>query len=96
MLDGRPRRQLLSRCYGSPTIRTLARCRRLLLEVYALPEGTLPPELNDAIEELLMPGFRERVLAAYLEGLTPGGRGTIRTRLRRRAGPKPGWLSPSG
>jgi hypothetical protein len=53
-------------------LRTLARCRRLLFAIYALPEGTLPPELDDAIEDLLMPGYRERLMAAYLASLPDG------------------------
>jgi hypothetical protein len=56
-----------------PLLRTLARCRRLLLEAYALPAGTLPSELDDAIEDLLMPGFRERILAAYLADMPHDG-----------------------
>lgn len=40
--------------------------------IYALPEGTLPPELDDAIEDLLMPGYRQRVMAAYLASLPAG------------------------
>jgi hypothetical protein len=56
-----------------PLLRTLARCRRLLLEVHALPAGTVPPELDDAIEDLLMPGFRERVFAAYLAKMPDDG-----------------------
>ncbi len=56
-----------------PLLRTLVRCRRLLLEVHALPEGTLPPELDAAIEDLLMPGYRERVLAGYLASLPDDG-----------------------
>jgi hypothetical protein len=56
------------------TLRALARCRRLLLcELHALPPGTLPPELEDAIEDVIAPGFRERVLARYVEGLPPAG-----------------------
>lgn len=52
-------------------LRTLARCRRVLCEIYALPEGTLPPELDDSVEELLMPGYRERLLAAFLASVPP-------------------------
>jgi hypothetical protein len=37
-------------------LRTLVRCRRLLLELHALPPGTLPAEIDDDIENLLMPG----------------------------------------
>ncbi len=44
----------------------------LLFAIYALPEGTLPPELDDAIEDLLMPGYRETVMAAYLASLPTG------------------------
>ncbi len=55
-------------------LRTLVRCRRLLLEVHVLPPGTLPPELDDAIEDLLMPGYRERLMAAYLASLPTEGR----------------------
>jgi len=47
-------------------LRALVRLRRLLLEVHALPPGTLPPELEDAIEDVVAPGFRERVLARLL------------------------------
>jgi hypothetical protein len=54
-----------------PLFRQLARCRRLLFAVYALPGGTLPPDLDDAIADLLMPGYRARVTAAYLVTLTP-------------------------
>ena len=54
-------------------LRTLVRCRRVLCEIHALPEGTLPPELDDAVEDLLMPGYRERLLAAYLATLPAEG-----------------------
>ncbi len=53
-------------------VRTLARCRRLLLELHALPPGTLPDEVDDAIEDLLMPGYRERLMVAYLASLPTG------------------------
>ncbi len=56
-----------------PLLRTLARCRRLLLEVHALPAGTLPPELDHAIEDLLMPGFRDRVFTVYLANMPDDG-----------------------
>ena len=46
--------------------------RRVLCAIYSLPEGTLPPELDDAIEDLLMPGYRERVMSAYLASLPTG------------------------
>jgi hypothetical protein len=49
--------------------RSLVRCRRVLFDVYALPEGTLPPEMDEAIEDLLMPGYRERLLRRYLASL---------------------------
>ena len=54
-------------------LRTLARCRRVLREIYALPEGTLPPELDDEVEDLLMPGYRERLVTAFLARLPPEG-----------------------
>jgi hypothetical protein len=50
-------------------LRTLVRCRRLLLELHALPPGTLPDEIDDAVEDLLMPGYRERLTVAYLASL---------------------------
>jgi hypothetical protein len=52
-------------------LRILVRCRRLLLELHALPPGTLPEEIEDEIEDLLMPGYREKVMAAYLASLPP-------------------------
>ena len=52
-----------------PTLRTLARFRRLALELHALPPGTLPPDLEDAIADVVAPGFREWVLASYLASL---------------------------
>jgi hypothetical protein len=55
-----------------PLLRQLARCRRLLLSIYSLPEGTLSPGLDDAIEDLLMPGYRERLMAAHLASLPTG------------------------
>jgi hypothetical protein len=51
------------------TLRPLARLRRALYELHALPPGSLPDELEDAIEDLVTPGFRERVLASYLASL---------------------------
>lgn len=42
-------------------------CRRALLELHALPPGSLPDELEDLIEDLIAPGFRERLQAAFLE-----------------------------
>ena len=74
MRRSKTRRQALrSPTIDRPLLRTLARCRRLFLEVHALPAGTLPPELDDAIEDLLMPGFRERVLTAYLASMPDDG-----------------------
>jgi hypothetical protein len=55
-------------------LRALVRCRRLLCELHALPPGTLPPEVEDAIEDAIAPGLRERVLASYLAGLAPADR----------------------
>ena len=55
------------------TLRAHAHCRRLLLDLLALPPGTLPPEVDDAIEDLIAPGFRERVLASYLASLPVSG-----------------------
>ena len=46
---------------------------RVLCEIYALREGTLPPELDDEIEDLLMPGYRERLLAACLASVPHDG-----------------------
>ena len=54
------------------TLRALAKCRRALLELYALPPGSLPDELEDLIEELVAPGFRERVSAAFLASMPTG------------------------
>jgi hypothetical protein len=51
-------------------LRTLARRRRVL---YALPEGTLPPEPDNAVAELLMPGCHEQLIAAYLATLPAEG-----------------------
>jgi hypothetical protein len=34
-----------------------------------LPPGSLPPEVEDLIEDLIAPGYRERLLEAYLESL---------------------------
>ncbi len=48
------------------TLRAVARCRRALLELHALPPGSLPDELEDLIEDLIAPGFREWLLALYL------------------------------
>ncbi len=53
-------------------LRILVRCRRLLLETHTLPPGTLPEEIEDEIEDLLMPGYREKVMAAYLASLPTG------------------------
>ena len=55
------------------TLRAVARCRRALLELHALPPGSLPDELEDLIEDLVAPGFRERLLASYLASLPPSG-----------------------
>ena len=55
------------------TLRALARFRRALYELHALPPGSLPDELKDAIEDVVAPGFRERVLAAYLASLPATG-----------------------
>jgi hypothetical protein len=55
------------------TLRRIARGRRLLFEVHALPAGTLPPDLEHAIEDLLMPGWRERLLTMYLANLRDDG-----------------------
>jgi hypothetical protein len=45
-------------------LRTLVRCR-VLLDLHALPPGTLPDEI-DAMEDLMMPGYRERLMVAYV------------------------------
>ena len=55
------------------TLRALARFRRALHELHALPPGSLPDEVEDAIEDVIAPGFRERVLASYLADLPPAG-----------------------
>ena len=55
------------------TLRALARCRRALLALHALPPGSLPDELEDLVEDLIAPGFRERLLALYLASLPPSG-----------------------
>jgi hypothetical protein len=51
------------------TLRTLAHFRRFALELHALPPGALPPEFEDAIADVVAPGFRERVLVSYLASL---------------------------
>ena len=56
------------------TLRALARCRRALLELHALPPGILPDELEDLIEDLVAPGFRERLLSEPLENVPSVGR----------------------
>jgi hypothetical protein len=43
-------------------LRILAR-RRVLSEIYPLPEGTLPPEWHDEVEDPLLPGYGERMMA---------------------------------
>jgi hypothetical protein len=55
------------------TLRLLALLRRVLCELHAQPPGTLPPDLDDAVAVAVAPGFRDRVLARYLKGLTPEG-----------------------
>ena len=57
------------------TLRAVVRCRRALLELHALPPGSLPDELEDLIEDLIAPGFRERLLASYLVNLPLPGKG---------------------
>jgi hypothetical protein len=57
---------------GMTALRTLVRCCQLLLELQALPPGTLPDDIDDAIEDLLAPGYRERLTAAYLASLPTG------------------------
>ena len=42
--------------------------------MHALPPGSLPDELEDLIEELIAPGFRERMLASYLASLSASQR----------------------
>ena len=64
---------LRSRYYGSAPSSHCRPLPAILLEVYALPAGTLPPELDHAIEDLLMPGFRERVFTAYLANMPDEG-----------------------
>jgi len=34
-------------------LRTVARCRRVPCEIYAISAGMLPPELDDEVEDLL-------------------------------------------
>ena len=51
------------------TLRALARCRRALLELHALPPGSLPDDLENLIEDLVAPGFRERLLREFVAGL---------------------------
>ncbi len=51
------------------TLLALARCRRALLDLHALPPGSLPDELEDLIEDLVAPGFRERLLREFVAGL---------------------------
>jgi hypothetical protein len=41
--------------------------------VYAFPAGTLPSELDGSLEDLLMPDFRQRILAAYLADMPNDG-----------------------
>jgi hypothetical protein len=56
------------------TLRLLALLRRVLCERHALLPGTLPPAIDEAVEELLMPGYRERRLAHYLASVPPEGK----------------------
>jgi hypothetical protein len=60
-------------------LRKLVRCRRLLLELHALPPGTLPEEIDDEIEDLLMPGYRERLMVAYLASLSNPSKNATRS-----------------
>jgi len=55
------------------TLRALARCRRALLELHALPPGSLPEELEDLIEDLVAPGFRERLVTTFLASTPHSG-----------------------
>ena len=65
--DGRSRRaDSYPRRMNRETLRAVARCRRALLELHALPPGSLPDELEDLIEDLIALGFRERLLSALL------------------------------
>ena len=61
------------------TLRAPARCRRALLELHALPPGSLPEELEDLVEELVAPGYRERLLRAFLTNRSalPQGGGAV-------------------
>ena len=51
------------------TLRAVARCSRALLELHALPPGSLPDDLENLIEDLVAPGFRERLLREFVAGL---------------------------
>ena len=61
------------RCMNPETLRAVGRCRRALLELHALPPGSLPDELEDLIEDLIAPGFRERLAAAFLASTPHSG-----------------------
>jgi hypothetical protein len=54
-------------------LHALARYRRVLLEIHGLPPGTLPPHLDEAVEDLVAPGFRDRLAAVLLASLPPAG-----------------------
>ena len=43
--------------------------------MHALPPGSLPDELEDLIEELIAPGFREGLLGLYLASLPTSAEG---------------------
>jgi hypothetical protein len=72
------------------TLRAVARLRRALLELHALPPGSLPDEWENLIADVVAPGFRERVLTSYLAGLASGGADAVAgTRLAQGGEGKP-------
>jgi hypothetical protein len=41
--------------------------------LHALPPGSLPDDLENLVEDLVAPGFRERLLALYMASLPDTG-----------------------
>ena len=55
--------------------RVLTLWRQVFLDLYALPPGILPSDLQDAVEDVVAPVCRERREAAFLVRLPLPGKG---------------------
>ena len=66
-----PRPGMPGAAMGNEMRPEVARLKRLIWRVYAeLPPGALPPRVEVRLEDVVAPGFRERLDRAFLESLS--------------------------